>query len=91
MSARVRSVRRFTSSSVFSPSVSIGSSKTISIVPGRAAPVPLPINSSVFFMATGTTAASVAAAVLAFERGASILRAHDVREHVEALAVAAAL
>jgi len=40
---------------------------------------------------TGTTAASVAAAVLAFERGASILRAHDVREHVEALAVAAAL
>jgi dihydropteroate synthase len=40
---------------------------------------------------TGTTAASVAAAVLAFERGASILRVHDVREHVEALAVAAAL
>ena len=40
---------------------------------------------------TGTTAASVAAAVLAFERGASILRAHDVREHVEALTVAAAV
>ena len=40
---------------------------------------------------TGTTAASVAAAVLAFERGASILRVHDVREHVEALTVAAAL
>src|SRR3954470_22907120 len=40
---------------------------------------------------TGTTAASVAAAVLSFERGASILRVHDVREHVEALAVAAAL
>jgi dihydropteroate synthase len=40
---------------------------------------------------TGSTAASVAAAVLAFERGASILRVHDVREHVEALAVAAAL
>src|SRR5439155_13351895 len=39
----------------------------------------------------GTTAASVAAAVLAYERGASILRVHDVREHVEALAVAAAL
>ena len=38
-----------------------------------------------------TTAASVAAAVLAFERGASILRVHDVREHVEALTVAAAL
>jgi dihydropteroate synthase len=40
---------------------------------------------------TGTTAASVAAAVLAFERGASILRVHDVREHVEALTVAAFL
>jgi dihydropteroate synthase len=39
----------------------------------------------------GTTAASVAAAVLAYERGASILRVHDVREHVEALTVAAAL
>jgi dihydropteroate synthase len=40
---------------------------------------------------TGTMAASVAAAVLAYERGASILRVHDVREHVEALTVAAAL
>jgi len=40
---------------------------------------------------TGSTAASVSAAVLAYERGASILRVHDVREHVEALAVAAAL
>jgi dihydropteroate synthase len=40
---------------------------------------------------TGTTAASLSAAVLAYERGASILRVHDVREHVEALAVAAAL
>ena len=40
---------------------------------------------------TGSTAASVSAAVLAFERGASILRVHDVREHVEALVVAAAL
>ncbi len=39
----------------------------------------------------GTTAASVAAAVAAFERGAWILRAHDVREHVEALTVAAAV
>src|SRR6185436_4153933 len=39
----------------------------------------------------GSTAGSVAAAVLAYERGATILRAHDVREHVEALAVAAAL
>ena len=36
----------------------------------------------------GTTAASVGAAVAAFERGATILRVHDVREHVEALAVA---
>jgi dihydropteroate synthase len=39
----------------------------------------------------GTTAASVSAAVLAYQRGASILRVHDVREHVEALTVAAAL
>jgi dihydropteroate synthase len=35
--------------------------------------------------------ASVAAAVTAFERGASILRVHDVKPHVDALAVAAAL
>ena len=35
---------------------------------------------------TGTTAASVGAAVAAYERGATILRVHDVREHVEALA-----
>ena len=40
---------------------------------------------------TGSTAASVGAAVAAFERGATILRVHDVREHVEALTVAAAL
>ncbi len=40
---------------------------------------------------TGTTAASVGAAVAAFDRGATILRAHDVREHVEALTVAAAI
>ena len=40
---------------------------------------------------TGSTAASVGAAVAAYERGATILRAHDVREHVEALAVAAAI
>jgi dihydropteroate synthase len=39
---------------------------------------------------TGTTAASVGAAVAAYERGASILRVHDVREHVEALTAAAA-
>jgi dihydropteroate synthase len=37
------------------------------------------------------TSASVAAAVAAFERGASILRVHDVREHVDALTVAKAL
>jgi len=40
---------------------------------------------------TGSVAASVAAAVAAYERGATILRAHDVREHVEALTVAAAV
>jgi dihydropteroate synthase len=40
---------------------------------------------------TSSTAASVAAAVAAFERGAAIIRAHDVREHVEALAVAKAV
>jgi dihydropteroate synthase len=40
---------------------------------------------------TGTTAASVGAAVAAYERGASILRVHDVREHVEALAAARAV
>jgi dihydropteroate synthase len=39
----------------------------------------------------GTTAASVGAAVAAFERGAWMLRVHDVRETVEALAVAAAV
>ena len=40
---------------------------------------------------TGSAAASVGAAVAAYERGATILRAHDVREHVEALTVAAAV
>lgn len=40
---------------------------------------------------TGLLSASVAAAVSAYERGASILRVHDVREHVEALAVARAV
>jgi dihydropteroate synthase len=40
---------------------------------------------------TGSLSASIAAAVSAYERGATILRAHDVREHVEALAVAAAV
>jgi dihydropteroate synthase len=40
---------------------------------------------------TGPVAAGVAVAVLAFERGASIFRVHDVREHVEALTAAQAL
>ena len=39
---------------------------------------------------TGSTAASVGVAVAAVERGATIIRAHDVREHVEALAAAGA-
>jgi dihydropteroate synthase len=40
---------------------------------------------------TGPLPASVAAAVTAYERGATVLRVHDVREHVEALTVAAAV
>jgi dihydropteroate synthase len=40
---------------------------------------------------TGPLSASVAAAVTAYERGATMLRVHDVREHVEALTVAAAV
>jgi dihydropteroate synthase len=40
---------------------------------------------------TGPLSASVAAAVAAYERGATIIRAHDVREHVEALTVASAI
>jgi dihydropteroate synthase len=36
-------------------------------------------------------AASVAAAVAAYERGATILRVHDVRAHVDALTVASAI
>ena len=39
----------------------------------------------------GTAAASVGAAVAAFHHGATIFRVHDVREHVEALTVAAAV
>jgi len=39
----------------------------------------------------GTVSASLGAAVAAFERGAWMLRVHDVRETVEALAVAAAV
>jgi dihydropteroate synthase len=40
---------------------------------------------------TGSLSASVAAAVVAFDRGAALFRAHDVAPHVDALAVAAAL
>ena len=40
---------------------------------------------------TGPLAASLAAAVTAYERGATILRVHDVRDTVEALAVAQAV
>jgi len=40
---------------------------------------------------TGPLGASVGAAVAAYERGASILRVHDVREHVEALTAARAI
>ena len=40
---------------------------------------------------TGPASAGVAVAVLAYERGASIFRVHDVREHVEALGAAQAL
>jgi dihydropteroate synthase len=39
----------------------------------------------------GTDAASVGAAVAAFDRGASLFRVHEVRSHVEALAAAAAV
>jgi dihydropteroate synthase len=39
----------------------------------------------------GTDAASVGAAIAAFDRGATLFRVHDVRSHVEALAVAAAV
>jgi dihydropteroate synthase len=40
---------------------------------------------------TGSTAASVGTAVLAYERGASVFRVHDVRDHVEALTAAQAV
>ncbi len=40
---------------------------------------------------TGSTAASIGAAVAAYERGATILRVHDVRETVDALTVAGAM
>jgi len=40
---------------------------------------------------TGPLPASLAVAVAAYERGATIIRAHDVREHVEALTAARAV
>jgi dihydropteroate synthase len=40
---------------------------------------------------TGPVAASVATSVLAYQRGASLFRVHDVREHVEALGAARAV
>ncbi len=40
---------------------------------------------------TGSAAASVGAGVAAYDRGATIIRAHDVRDHVEALAAARAV
>jgi dihydropteroate synthase len=40
---------------------------------------------------TGSLAASIGAAVAAYERGATILRVHEVREHVDALVVARAV
>jgi dihydropteroate synthase len=40
---------------------------------------------------TGPLGASIAAAVAAYERGASLFRVHDVRDHVDALAIATAL
>jgi len=40
---------------------------------------------------SGTLGASIGAAVAAYERGAALLRVHDVREHVEALAAARAV
>ena len=40
---------------------------------------------------TGPLSASLAAAVTAYERGATILRVHDVRDTVEALTIAAAV
>ena len=40
---------------------------------------------------TGPVSAGVAASVVAYERGASLFRVHDVREHVQALRAAQAL
>jgi dihydropteroate synthase len=40
---------------------------------------------------TGPVSAGVAVAVLAYERGATLFRVHDVREHVEALTAARAV
>ncbi len=73
-------VRRLDSLAALGPPVLVGLSRksTLARVVGEPGPV-------------GTPAASLAAAVAAFERGAWMIRAHEVRETVEALAVAAAV
>jgi dihydropteroate synthase len=64
---------------------------------GRPVLVGLSRKSTLARIAHGPTArvasdaASIGAAVAAFQRGASLFRVHDVRGHVEALAVAAAI
>ena len=50
-----------------------------------------PRRSSSAATGSATAAVSVGAAVAAYDRGATILRVHDVREHVEALAAAKAV
>jgi dihydropteroate synthase len=58
--------------------VGVSRKSTLARVFGKAGPV-------------GSDAASVGAAVAAFDRGASLFRVHDVLPHVEALAAAAAV
>jgi dihydropteroate synthase len=58
--------------------VGVSRKSTLARVLGDAGPV-------------GSDAASVGAAVAAFDRGAALFRVHDVRPHVEALAAAAAV
>ena len=56
-----------------------------------AAPAGPPVRIGGSLALTGPLAAGVAVAVLAYERGASMFRVHDVREHVEALTAARAV
>ena len=58
--------------------VGVSRKSTLARVLGDAGPV-------------GSDAASVGAAIAAFDRGAALFRVHDVRPHVEALAAAAAV